>query len=77
MGSQIYCLLIMIGKCSIIFIIETNVCIMLIIIPLSMEFMPVVFALLLLEIMFTLKFVFVKGVIVHTLENHIVLPCLQ
>ena len=27
MGSQIYCLLIMIDKCSIIFIIETNVCI--------------------------------------------------
>ena len=51
MGSKIYCLVIMVGKHSIIFIIATNVCekvcIMLIIIPLSMELMPVVFALLL------------------------------
>ena len=79
MGSQIYCLVIMVGKHSIIFIIETNVCVSVY----NADYNPTIKGAdassicIVIEIILTLKFVFVKAVIVCTLENHPVLQCLQ
>ena len=74
-----YCLVIMVGKHNIIFIIATNVCISVY----NADYNPIINGAdassicIVIEIILTLKFVFVKVVIVHTLENHAVLQCLQ